>query len=165
MVKKTGDKCLNSKNAWKKMISDYIMVQAEIAFSIAIIGSIFAKDQRISYSYFFLPAFLGFICMLPCVVTYFKENMTIRQIMIQRVLELIVLEIAIIGILHYILGDTLGAGGYVAIAVSILVFEVLTYVLSYVLEQKEADAINEKLKADRENLCVNEGGSINEKGV
>ena len=75
------------------------------------------------------------------------------------------LEIAIIGILHYILGDTLGAGGYVAIAVSILVFEVLTYVLSYVLEQKEADAINEKLKADRENLCVNEGGSINEKEV
>lgn len=49
------------------------------------------------------------------------------------------------------------------IAFSILFFEVLTYVLSYVLEQKEVEAINEKLKADREKLCVSEGGSINEK--
>ena len=149
-MKKTDDKRSHRKNAWKKMISDYIMVQAEIAFSIAIIGSIFAGDQQISYSYFFLPAFLGFICMLPCVVTYFKEDMTVKQIIVQRVLEVIVLEIAIIGILYCIVGDTPGTGGYVAIALSILFFDVLTYVLSYILERKEADTINEKLKADRE---------------
>ena len=149
-MKKIEDKHSHRKNAWKKMISDYIMVQAEIAFSVAIIGSIFAADQHISYSYFFLPAFLGLICMIPCVVTYFKEDMTVKQIIVQRVLEVIVLEIAILGILYCIVGDTPGIWGYVAIALSILFFDVLTYVLSYILERKEADTINEKLKADRE---------------
>lgn len=141
---------MKNSNAWKKMISDYIMVQAEIALAIGIIGSIFAGDQPISYAYFFLPAFLGLICMLPCIVIYFKEDMTIKQVMLQRVLELIVLEIAIVGIVHYIVGDTPGTKGYIAIVFSILFFDVLTYVLSYVLERKEADAINEKLKSDRE---------------
>ena len=138
------------KNAWKKMISDYIMVQAEIAISIGIIGSIFAGEQSISYHYFFLPAFLGFICMLPCVVTYFKDDMTVRQIVFQRIIEVIVLEIAVIGILYHIVGDTLGIGGYIAVACSILIFDILTYVFSYMMEKSEADAINEKLKADRE---------------
>lgn len=137
-------------NAWKKMISDYIMVQAEIALSIGIIGSIFAGDESITYTYFFLPALLGLICMLPCVITYFKEDMTIKQIMIQRVLEVIVLEIGIIGIIYYIVGDAPGKAGYIAIVFSVLFFDILSYVLSYILERKEADAINAKLKADRE---------------
>lgn len=132
------------------MISDYIMVQAEIAFSIGVIGSIFAGEQSISYRYFFLPAVLGFICMLPCVVTYFKEDMTIKQIIAQRVIEVVVLEATIIGILYKMLGDTLGVGGYLATACSILFFDVVTYVYSYMMEKNEADAINRKLKADRE---------------
>lgn len=141
---------MKNKNAWKKMISDYIIVQAEFALSIGIIGSIFAGNEPISYTYFFLPAFLGLICMLPCVITYFKEDMTIRQIMVQRVVEFIVLEIVIIAIVHYIVGDTLGKAGYIAVFFSILLFDVLSYLLSYLLERKEADAINEKLRADRE---------------
>lgn len=141
---------MKNKNAWKKMISDYIIVQAEFALSIGIIGSIFAGNEPISYTYFFLPAFLGLICMLPCVITYFKEDMTIRQIMVQRVVEFIVLEIVIIAIVHYIVGDTLGTAGYIAMFFSILFFDVLSYLLSYLLERKEADAINEKLRADRE---------------
>lgn len=137
-------------NAWKKMISDYIMVQAEIALSIGIIGTIFAREQPISYSYFFLPAVLGLICMLPCIILYFKEDMTIRQIVIQRVVEVIVLEAAIIGVVYYIVGAIPGKAGYIAIAFSILFFDILTYTLSYVLERKEADEINDKLKKIRE---------------
>ena len=36
--------------------------------------------QKITYSYFFLPAIIGLICMLPCLITYFKEDMTVKQI-------------------------------------------------------------------------------------
>lgn len=134
----------------RRMLSDYILIQAETALSIGIIGSIFAGEQRISYQYFFLPAILGIICMLPCIITYFKEDMTIRQIIIQRVVELIVLEIAIIAIIYKMVGNALSKTGYIAMVFSILFFDILTYAVSYFLEKKEADSINEKLKQLRE---------------
>lgn len=138
---------MNQKNRiFKRMLSDYIMIQAETALAIGIIGSIFAGEEKITYHYFFLPAILGFICMLPCIIIYIKEDMTIKQVIVQRVLELIVLECAIIGIIYYIVGDTIGRAGYIAIGVSVLFFDVLTYALSWYLEKKEADMLNEKLR-------------------
>lgn len=141
---------MKHSNAVKQMLADYILVQAETALSIGIIGSIFASEQKITYQYFFLPALIGFICMLPCVITYFKEDMTVRQIIVQRVVELIVLESALMGAVYYIVGDVPGKIGYIAIGFSILFFDIATYGISYYLEKREADILNEKLKENRE---------------
>ena len=141
---------MKHSNAIKQMLADYILVQAETALSIGIIGSIFASEQKITYQYFFLPALIGFICMLPCVITYFKEDMTVKQIIVQRVVELIVLEIALMGAVYYIVGDVPGKSGYIAIGFSILLFDIATYGISYYLEKRETDILNEKLKENRE---------------
>ena len=141
---------MKHSNAIKQMLADYILVQAETALSIGIIGSIFASEQKITYQYFFLPALIGFICMLPCVITYFKEDMTVKQIIVQRVVELIVLEIALMGAVYYIVGDVPGKNGYIAMGFSILLFDIATYGISYYLEKRETDILNEKLKENRE---------------
>lgn len=141
---------MKHSNAIKQMLADYILVQAETALSIGINGSIFASEQKITYQYFFLPALIGFICMLPCVITYFKEDMTVKQIIVQRVVELIVLEIALMGAVYYIVGDVPGKSGYIAIGFSILLFDIATYGISYYLEKRETDILNEKLKENRE---------------
>lgn len=133
----------------KQMLADYILIQAETALSIGMIGSIFASEEKITYQYFFLPALIGLICMLPCVITYLKEDMTMKQIIVQRVVELIVLEIALMGMIYYIVGDVPGKIGYVAIGFTILFFDIATYGISYYLEKREADTINEKLKEIR----------------
>lgn len=137
---------MKHSSVWKQMVSDYVLIQAETALSIAIIGSIFLREERIPYSYFFLPAIIGFICMLPCIITYFKEDMTVKQIMAQRVIEWVVLEIAILCMVRYLVGDLLGMAGYVGIGISVTFFDIATYGISYALEKREADAINEILK-------------------
>lgn len=142
-----------SRNALKRMISDYILIQAEIALSFGIVGSIFAKDVSISFSYFLLPAIIGLLCIIPCIITYVKEDLTVKQIMIQRIVEWIVLEIAFIWIVYKMVGDVPGKLGYVAIFFSILFFDIATYAISYFLEKREADDINKKLaqiRADEE---------------
>lgn len=136
--------------AWKQMVSDYVLIQAETALSIAIIGSIFLSEQKITYSYFFLPAIIGLICMLPCLITYFKEDMTVKQIIVQRVIEWVVLEIAILCLVRYLVGDMLSMAGYVALGISVTFFDIATYGISYVLEKREADAVNEILKRNNE---------------
>lgn len=137
------------ENTIKKMLSDYILVQAEIALSFGIIGTVFARDVSISFSYFFLPAILGLICMLPCVVVYLKEDMTVKQVMIQRVVEWIVLELVILWVAYKMVGDVPGKMGYVVMACSILFFDVATYGISYYLERREAADINKKLREIR----------------
>lgn len=142
-----------SRNALKRMISDYILIQAEIALSFGIVGSIFAKDVSISFSYFLLPAIIGLLCIIPCIITYVKEDLTVKQIMIQRIVEWIVLEVAFIWIVYKMVGDVPGKLGYVAIFFSILFFDIATYAISYFLEKREADDINKKLaqiRADEE---------------
>ena len=133
----------------KRMVLDYIIVQAEIALSFGIVGSIFAGDVPIRFSYFFLPAVLGLICMLPCIIVYVKEDMTVKQVMIQRIVEWIVLEAVILWIAYKMVGDVPGVVGYVAMAVSILVFDVASYAISYYLEKREADDVNVKLSEIR----------------
>lgn len=135
-----------NRNALKRMVSDYILIQAEIALSFGIVGSIFAKDVSISFHYFFLPAILGMVCMLPCIITYVKEDLTIKQVIIQRIVEWVILEIVIIWIVYKMVGDAPGKLGYVAMVFSILFFDVATYVISYFLEKREADDLNEKLE-------------------
>lgn len=135
-----------SKDAFKRMISDYILVQAEIALSLGIIGSIFARDVAISFSYFFLPAILGLICMLPCIITYVKEDLTIKQVIVQRIVEWAVVEIVILWIAYKMVGDVPGKIGYAAIVCSILFFDVSSYGISYFLEKREADVMNKKLE-------------------
>lgn len=145
-----------SRNALKRMISDYILIQAEIALSFGIVGSIFAKDVSISFSYFLLPAIIGLLCIIPCIITYVKEDLTVKQIMIQRIVEWIVLEIAFIWIVYKMVGDVPGKLGYVAIFFSILFFDIATYAISYFLEKREADDINKKLAQIRDEEEENE---------
>ena len=142
-----------NRDTFIKMVSDYILIQAEIALSFGIIGSIFAKDVSISFSYFLLPAIIGLLCIIPCIITYVKEDLTVKQIMIQRIVEWIVLEVAFIWIVYKMVGDVPGKLGYVAIFFSILFFDIATYAISYFLEKREADDINKKLaqiRADEE---------------
>ena len=90
----------------REFLFDYITVVAECTFAIAVIGSLFARNNSISFIYFFLPFGLAFICMIPCIPIYLKEDMTIPQIMWQRGIELVVLEIAMCAVIYLIMGDS-----------------------------------------------------------
>lgn len=68
-----------------------------------------------SILFFFLPFGLAFMCMLPCIPIYIKEDMTIRQVLWQRGIELFVLEIAMCLAARIIIGDKFPVQGYFAI--------------------------------------------------
>ncbi len=133
----------------REFLFDYITVVAENTLAIAVIGSIFARNADISFLYFFLPFVLAFLCMLPCIPIYLKEDMTVKQILLQRGIELVVLEIAMCLAVRMVIGDILPKTGYVAIMVSTAFFDVLSYLVKWYLEKEEADKINRKIKEHR----------------
>lgn len=133
---------MKNSDVLKRMLSDFLNINAETTLTIAIIGSIFAGNVRITYHYFFIPLILSIIYMIPCIPVYFKENMTIKQVMLQRTAELIVIEAATIGVTYLLAGDVFSIYGYVAVGISVLVFDVLTYLLQWYFEKSTADNIN-----------------------
>lgn len=136
----------------REFVFDYITVVAENTLAIAVIGTIFVRDASISFAYFFLPFVLAFICMLPCIPIYLKEDMTIKQVMIQRGVELVVLELAMYIAVRLMFGELVPTGGYVAIMVSTAFFEVLSYLIKWYLEKGEADRVNRRIQEHRNRL-------------
>ena len=110
----------------REFLFDYITVVAENTLAIAVIGSIFVRDASISFAYFFLPFVLAFLCMLPCIPIYLKEDLSIKQVLIQRVVELVVLEIAMYVAVRFVMGELLPTAGYIGILISTAFFDVLS---------------------------------------
>lgn len=133
----------------REFIFDYITVVAENTLSIAVIGSIFVRNESITFVYFFLPFVLALLCMIPCIPIYLKEDLTVKQVLIQRSVELVVLEIAMYWVIRFLIGDMLPAAGYVAILFSVAFFDVLSYLIKWYLEKEEADKINRKIQERR----------------
>ena len=133
----------------REFIFDYITVVAENTLAIAVIGSIFARDASISFVYFFLPFVLALICMIPCISIYLKEDMTVKQILLQRGIELVVLEVAMCLAIRFVMGESFPEIGYVAILISTAFFDVLSYLIKWYLEKEEADKINRKIEEHR----------------
>lgn len=133
----------------REFLFDYITVVAENTLAIAVIGSIFVRNATINFSYFFLPFGLAFLCMLPCIPIYLKEDMTVKQILLQRGIELVILEIAMCFGAKLIIGDTFPKAGYVAVLISTAFFDILSYIVKWYLEKEEADKINRKIEEYR----------------
>lgn len=133
----------------REFLFDYIVAVAENTLAIAVIGSIFLGDAAVSFFYFFVPFVLALICMLPCVPIYLKEDMTIRQILIQRGVELIVLEIAMYAAVKLMFGDVMPRVGYILVMFSVAFFQTMSYLIKWYLEKEEAEKINRKIQEHR----------------
>lgn len=125
---------------------DLFFVQVECVLSFAIVGTIFAREASISYAYFFIPLVLGALCMVPCLPVYLIENMSIPQVIVQRSVELVVLEAACVWTANFLAGDFLGKTGLVVVAALTALFDVLSYSVAYLLEKAESERLNKKLK-------------------
>lgn len=75
--------------------------------------------------------------------------MTISQIMWQRGIELVVLEIAMCVVIYFIMGDSVSKIVYIAILISTAVCDVLSYLVKWYLEKEEADKINRRITEHR----------------
>jgi len=126
----------------KKIIFDFLVVVAESVLAFAVLGTIFARDMQITYAYFFLPLVLSVIYMLPCITLYVKEDLTIGQIIFQRIAEWIVIEIITEIIIYKIIGDKMPIAGYVGVGIAIFVLDFVSYITSYIFEKKNTELIN-----------------------
>ena len=137
---------------------DLFLVETECVLSFAVVGTIFARNAAISYAHFFIPLAMGALCMLPCLPVYLIENMSIPQVIVQRLLELAVLEPLCVWTANFLAGDFLRKPGLVVVAALTALFDALSYSVAYLMEKAESERLNKKLM---ENALQENGGEKN----
>ena len=128
-----------------KLLNMFFIVTTLITIVMGVMGLIWESDRLLTYEVMFSPVIIGFISVLPSIVMYSKKELTLRQIVIRKVLHLFLLEIEliafskIVGIWNKVIG--------LPFVVSILIVAVLVQVFLWLIGLQRANTITNELKA------------------
>lgn len=130
----------------KNCIYRYFMITTFIAAAMGILGLYLDPTARIGYDGYFSPLLFGALSILPSVVTYSRKELSLRQALIRKLLYIILLEGMLIGVGFWV-NILHGPGDASAFALTVLIVYLAVTWLNWRLDRKEADAINNELKA------------------
>lgn len=130
---------MDFKKFIKSTCETYFIVVTLINLATFALGTIYRPEERFGYDAFLAPLVYAFLGILPMCVMYSKKEMTLIQVLIRKVFQLILLEILLIefGIGHANLSKE-SIEVIVSFALSVFVIFVLVHVISFVLDLQQA---------------------------
>lgn len=132
----------------RKNLTDFFIVVTCVTLLMSIFGLIYEPNQRFGYEAYFSPLIFGVIGVLPSFITYSKKELTIRQMMIRKALQLVVLEGLILSFGYWI--GAMKGSMMVPMAGSVFFVFLLVHIISYVIDSKQAAHLSQELKAFQE---------------
>ena len=134
---------------WKKTFFIFVLIQAGITLAMGIIGMVFMNGEQVPYIAFFFPFFFAALCLLPEFIFYLKKEPSIRELLMQKVVKLMMLAVIVLG-MQKLLSPTSSLKLMVAIGVSVTIIAIFIQVVSWRYEEGEAETMNQKLREYRE---------------
>lgn len=128
----------------KVMLSFYISVTF-IVLAMAIVGLVFEPDIRMGYEAFFSPLIFGAIATFPKLITYSREELSVRQTLIRNILHFLLLEVLILGSLYFTEVLT-SVSMTVSLAVTILIIYISVSAIMWINDKKTALEFNNALR-------------------
>ncbi len=137
---------MSGKEFVNSIITSYFMLVTLITVAMLILGSVFETGESFGYEVFAYPLIYGVCGAISQGIMYSKKELTIKEVIIRKVIQLIFLEIVI---------PTVAFGGsdvlrtqpqvVVGMVISILVIFVLTHIIDWVLDSLSAKKMTEDL--------------------
>lgn len=84
-------------------ISFFVVVTC-INLGMAFMGMIYAPDTRFGYEALLFPVFYGFLGILPSAVLYSRKELTVKQMLLRKIIQLILIEAIMVGIVFFLGG-------------------------------------------------------------
>lgn len=140
------------KDHIKDNIMNFFIIVTLVNLVMFISGSILAPEMRFGYEAFVVPIIDGLLGIIPGIIMYSKRELTVRQMLIREVIQLLAIE-AIILFFTFGLSDVSGEDitpYVVAVAVSVAVVYVLVIVIRYLLDSRKAVKMTSDLKVFQE---------------
>jgi len=84
---------MTDRNFFKKVLTHYFVIVTLICLAMGIMGLLFDGERAFGYEAFFSPLVLGAVSLLPAMVTYSSKELTFRQMMFRKLLQLLLIEV------------------------------------------------------------------------
>ena len=134
----------------KKVMLSFFISVTFITLAVAVTGLIFEPDVQFGYEAFFSPLIFGAIATFPKLITYSKEELSVRQTLARNLIHFILLEILILGSLYF--ADVLSSVSMtVSLAVTILIIYITVSILIWIHDKKTALEFNNALRIYQSN--------------
>lgn len=128
----------------------FFMLSTLIAVAVALIGSAFDPEGKLSYGVLLIPIEYAALCMLPTLVTYSKRELSPKALLVRKAIMLILLEavMMLIAFTSRVI-DTSRVEVILVIAGSVLVIFVLVNLFTWLKDSAEAKKLNRDLEKFR----------------
>ena len=132
----------------KSKLASYFSIVTLVNVATLVLGSIFRPEQRFGYEAFLAPLLYGALGLIPVFIMYSPKELTIKQIVIRKIVQLIALEFILV--LAGFGRENLKAENLALIAsfaLSVLIIYVLVHVISWVLNLEMARQLTMDLQS------------------
>ncbi len=129
----------------KKCMMQYFIITTCVTAATAILGLLIDRTAKFGYEGYFSPLIFGFLGTAPSLVMYSRKELSFRQMLLRKILHFVLLESTLIlfGVWNGLLP---GFSDALSFALTVFVVYLAVNLISWRLDQKEADDINKSLK-------------------
>ena len=133
------------KTAFSEMLVGFCVSITFICILQGLLGGYFLPDVKLDFGVLLSPPLFGFLSTLLGVVEFSSRELTVRQVLIRRVIHLLLIEGMVFG-LNILVGNGFTFWMAVLLALGIAVVYICVYVVLWIDELRYARVFNEKLK-------------------
>lgn len=137
---------MQGKELIRDMLNTYFMLATMILGVMTVLGMYFMPDVRFGYEQFGIPLVYAAYGTFPNIIMYAKKELTMKQYLIRKTIQLVLVEIIVIAVA--VPAEVIDAGQIevvVSLAISILIIYILTHLVEWFQNSVEAKRMTEEL--------------------
>ena len=137
---------MRGKELIRDMMNTYFMLATMILGVMAVLGTHFMPDVRFGYEAFKIPLIYAVYGTLPNLVMYAKKELTMKQFLVRKTIQLILVEIIVLAVaIPKEVYETANTEIVGTLAISILGIYILTHLIDWFQNHAEAKRMTEEL--------------------
>ena len=133
---------MQGKELINDMIYTYFMLVTMITGVMAVLGMHFMPDVRFGYEAFGLPLIYAGFGTLPNIIMYAKKELTMKQFLVRKTIQLVLVEIIVINVA---IPDEIIDAGKTEVVVSLAISILVVYILTHLIEWFQNCAVAKKM--------------------
>lgn len=147
---------MRGKEFFKSMLMDFFIIVTLVNVAIYILGNIFIPENTFGYEAFLSPLIYGFFSLIPEAIMYSKKELTVKELLVRKALQLLAIEVILIFITFGFSPKDHGDWKLIlAFALSVLIIYVLVHVVGWLLDRQTAQKMMKDLQSYQESMKDN----------
>lgn len=129
----------------RKVLMHYFIIVTLVTLVIAILGMVYEPNQQFGYEAYFSPLIFGLLGVVPSIATYSKKELTVKQMIVRKGIQLILIEIMIIAfstMMGILKSEMIGS-----MVFSIFIIFIIVHIIEWLIGNKKAHELTLELKA------------------